>query len=62
MNLFLMPLWFLSGALFPPENAWGGLRWLMQLNPHQLWFGRFVAGDVSRDGFPAGLRALPSWG
>lgn len=33
MNLFLMPLWFLSGALFPPQNAWGGLRWLMQCNP-----------------------------
>jgi ABC-2 type transport system permease protein len=33
MNLFLMPLWFLSGALFPAEGAAGGLRWVMRLNP-----------------------------
>ena len=33
MNLFLMPMWFLSGALFPPEGAWGPLRWLMLANP-----------------------------
>jgi ABC-2 type transport system permease protein len=33
MNLFLMPLWFLSGALFPPEGAMGGLKWVMWLNP-----------------------------
>jgi ABC-2 type transport system permease protein len=33
MNLFLMPLWFLSGALFPPGGAWGPLGWVMRLNP-----------------------------
>jgi ABC-2 type transport system permease protein len=33
MNLFLMPLWFLSGALFPAEGAWWGLAWIMALNP-----------------------------
>ncbi len=33
MNLFLMPLWFLSGALFPAEGAMGGLRWVMRANP-----------------------------
>ncbi|HET6247599.1 MAG TPA: ABC transporter permease [Tepidisphaeraceae bacterium] len=33
MNLFLMPLWFLSGALFPAENAMGPVRWVMRLNP-----------------------------
>jgi ABC-2 type transport system permease protein len=33
MNLFLMPMWFLSGALFPVAGAWIGLRWIMQLNP-----------------------------
>src|SRR5688500_2116232 len=26
MNLFLMPMWFLSGALFPPTGAWFGLK------------------------------------
>ena len=33
MNLFLMPMWFLSGALFPPSGSWVGLRWLMYANP-----------------------------
>ena len=33
MNLFLMPMWFLSGALFPVENASAPLRWIMRLNP-----------------------------
>lgn len=33
MNLFLMPMWFLSGALFPASGAMGGLGWVMRLNP-----------------------------
>ena len=33
MNLFLMPMWFLSGALFPAEGAMGGLGWIMRVNP-----------------------------
>ncbi len=33
MNLFLMPMWFLSGALFPPQNAWSGIGWIMRCNP-----------------------------
>ena len=33
MNLFLMPMWFLSGALFPVENASAPLRLVMRLNP-----------------------------
>ena len=33
MNLFLMPMWFLSGALFPSDGAWVGLAWAIRLNP-----------------------------
>jgi ABC-2 type transport system permease protein len=33
MNLFLMPMWFLSGALFPAQGAWWGLKWIMGVNP-----------------------------
>ena len=33
MNLFLMPMWFLSGALFPVHNASAPLKALMLLNP-----------------------------
>lgn len=33
MNLFLLPLWFLSGAPFPVEGASPLIRWIMHLNP-----------------------------
>lgn len=33
MNLFLLPLWFLSGAMFPVEGAAAVLRWFVWLNP-----------------------------
>jgi ABC-2 type transport system permease protein len=33
MNLFLMPLWFLSGAVFPAAGAPVWLRFLMAINP-----------------------------
>lgn len=33
MNLFLMPLWFLSGALFPADGAMGGLKYVIRANP-----------------------------
>ncbi len=33
MNLFLIPMWLLSGALFPAEGASGWVRWIMAANP-----------------------------
>ena len=33
INLFLIPLWLLSGALFPMSGASGWLRVLMEINP-----------------------------
>jgi ABC-2 type transport system permease protein len=33
INLFLIPLWLLSGALFPLSGASGWLRFLMRINP-----------------------------
>ncbi len=33
MNLFLIPLWLLSGALFPVSGAAGWLRHVMTINP-----------------------------
>jgi ABC-2 type transport system permease protein len=33
MNLLLLPLWFLSGALFPPEGAPAWLGWVMRFDP-----------------------------
>ena len=49
MMLFLMPMWFLSGALFPASGAaWAPIRWAIQLNP--LSYGL------------TGLRAGMEWG
>ncbi|HWH60219.1 MAG TPA: ABC transporter permease, partial [Terriglobales bacterium] len=33
INLFLIPLWLLSGALFPLSSASSWLRMLMEINP-----------------------------
>jgi ABC-2 type transport system permease protein len=33
MNLFLIPMWLLSGAFFPVEGAPAWLRWAMAVNP-----------------------------
>src|SRR5277367_488264 len=33
INLFLIPLWLLSGALFPLAKASAWIRWLMYANP-----------------------------
>jgi ABC-2 type transport system permease protein len=33
LNLVLMPLWLLSGALFPASGASDWLRWVMRANP-----------------------------
>lgn len=57
MNLFLMPLWFLSGALFPPEGAMGGLKWVMRLNP--LTYGLDGLRRAIYWGDPAATHAGP---
>jgi ABC-2 type transport system permease protein len=33
MNLFLLPLWFLSGAVFPVDSLPASVRWVMYLDP-----------------------------
>lgn len=33
MNLLLMPMWLLSGALFPASGASGWVRFIMDINP-----------------------------
>ena len=33
VNLFLIPLWLMSGALFPIAGASGWIRFVMRLNP-----------------------------
>jgi ABC-2 type transport system permease protein len=33
MNLFLLPMFLLSGAMFPAEGAKRAMRWVMDINP-----------------------------
>ncbi|MBI3895067.1 MAG: ABC transporter permease [Acidobacteria bacterium] len=33
LNLVLLPMWMLSGALFPASGASAWIRWIMDLNP-----------------------------
>jgi ABC-2 type transport system permease protein len=55
MNLFLIPMWILSGALFPASGAAGWIRALMLVNPltygvsalRALFSGGNVAGEPS---------------
>jgi ABC-2 type transport system permease protein len=61
MNLFLMPMWFLSGALFPAANAWSGLKAVMMMNP--LTYGLAGLRRAMYLGDPrVGTGSLPSLG
>ena len=48
MNLFLMPMWFLSGAAFPAQGATGWIRALMLVNP--LTYGQAAFREAMNHG------------
>lgn len=50
MNLFLMPMWFLSGALFPAAQSKGGLKWVIAANP--LSYGLSALRETLQWGSP----------
>src|SRR5512142_369846 len=54
VNLFLIPLWLLSGALFPLSGASGWIRWLMRINP--LTYGVEALRQLL---FPGNASVLP---
>src|SRR5438445_10646844 len=54
INLFLIPLWLLSGALFPLAGASGWIRLLMRLNP--LTYGVEALRSLI---YPASSTAFP---
>jgi ABC-2 type transport system permease protein len=58
MNLFLIPMWFLSGAMFPAEGAHGTMRFLMSINP--LSYGVSAVRRAIYLHTSTNLR-LPSW-
>ena len=57
INLFLIPLWMLSGALFPASGAYQWIRVLMRVNPltygvelvRRALFPATAAGEVSTE-------------
>lgn len=58
INLFLVPLWMLSGALFPASGASGWIKWLMLINPLT-----YAVGGLQLALFPTTHPAtiLPLW-
>ncbi len=53
LNLVMIPMWLLSGALFPASGASGWIQWVMKLNP--LTYGvaalrHTLAGEALRGG------------
>jgi ABC-2 type transport system permease protein len=58
INLFLLPLWMLSGALFPINGSWKSIVWLTRINP--LTYG---SDALQLTFFPekAGSTFLPLW-
>ncbi len=48
MNLVLMPMWFLSGAMFPMEKAPAWLSWVVWVNP--MSYGQSALQQVMHGG------------
>ena len=60
MNLVLMPMWFLSGAIFPLSGAPTWLEWVMRLNP--LTYGTAALRQVLYGDLLQAGPSLPSMG
>ena len=58
MMLFLMPMWFLSGAMFPVDGAKRVMAWIMSVNP--LTYGVAALRRAIYLGQGTSL-ALPGW-
>ena len=57
MNLILMPIWFLSGAVFPDSGVPSVLAWVMRLNP--LTYGMAALRRALYSGNSAAVASLP---
>lgn len=60
MNLILIPIWLLSGALFPATGAPAPLSWLMRINP--LTYGMAAVRRCLYLNRPAAVGAIPALG
>ncbi|MCC5829661.1 MAG: ABC transporter permease [Phycisphaeraceae bacterium] len=62
MMVFLMPMWFLSGAVFPADGASGWIQGLMLANP--LSYGQMLLTDIltaGQHGTGLGVGVGPAW-
>lgn len=59
MNLFLLPMWFLSGALFPVQSAAPWLQVVMYANP--LTYGQTLMSWTLLGEQSAGTLAVTPW-
>lgn len=59
MNLFLLPLWMLSGAFFPYAGASKVLQWFILLNPVSYAVDALRMGMYMPDEVPDTLQNLP---
>jgi ABC-2 type transport system permease protein len=59
MNLFLMPMWFLSGAMFPVKSAPVWMRVVMYANP--LTYGQALFSDALTGGRTGAASPAPVW-
>ena len=58
MNVFLLPMWLLSGAFFPPSGVPSWLEWIIWINP--LTYSMAGLRRVLYLGAPFEFSALPS--
>ena len=59
MNLFLLPLWILSGAFFPYDGASPILQWCILLNPVSYAVDALRIGMYMPGPSPSSLQSLP---
>jgi ABC-2 type transport system permease protein len=58
MNLFLIPMWLLSGSVFPASGAPGWLKWVILINP--LTYGLAAVRSTIYGAQQAAAMNLPS--
>ncbi len=58
MNVLMIPMWLLSGAMFPAVGASGWMRWIMAVNP--LTYGTAALRQMLYLGEPKMTAGLPS--
>ena len=59
MNLVFIPMWMLSGALFPIGGASGWMQWVIKLNP--LTYGMAAVRHVFYADNASAAATLPSF-